>query len=349
MSEAELSDVAARLKGHPGPAFRKAYLANLLDSARRFLAAGNERGAEYCRAKVAMALDEADVRALGEGADAAASVSAHQEDESDEASAGLKDSPEVGEASMTSGMGDSAGAFDGTSNGALQDPLGGAFNGTPNPAGVGNARRSGEGQRKPRAKPKERPLTPTEAFRRNWRLDRIKDAEAILNKHGARLSALEFKAYREKLEKLREEGSSAAAATAAKADRIDAGLQELRTRLYGRVLKSQRLSLRGRCMPMTLARLALAPADRSARPARESGLAPLPTRVSPATAPGTSVRVDAAWQPVIGPYNDRYNMEDLLGLIAEADPAWVEEFLDLYRGLSGMQTLMQSIASLKKT
>jgi hypothetical protein len=336
MSEAALSALsalAAGLKRHPGPAFRTAYLANLLDSAQRFLEAGNERGAEYCRAKVAAALDEAGVLSVDESAASLASVPADREPESGDASVAMQGAAEAE-------ISDEAASSSAAPDGGLDAP------GEP---GASGARRTGEGPRKPRAKPKERPLTPTEIFRRNWRLDRIKDAEAILNRHGARLSALEFKAYRDKLDKLREAGVSAATAAGAKADRIDAGLQDLRTRLYGRVLKSQRLSLRGRRMPMTLARLALAPADRSERPSAQPGLPPLPTRVAPATAPGTAVRLDPAWQPVIGPYNDRYNMEDLLSLIADADPAWVEEFLDLYRGLSGMQTLMQSIASLKKT
>jgi hypothetical protein len=304
MPEVELSAVAARLKLHPGPAFRKAYLANLLDSAKRFLAAGNERGAEYCSAKVTLALDEADVPLTEETT--LASVPADQNEA----------------------------AADGAAEPGVPDTA---------PSAEGE---DGPRKPRPRSKAKERPQTPTEIFRRNWRMDRIKDAESILNRHGERLSALEFKTYREKLDKLREAGLSAT--TAAKSDRADAGLLDLRRRLYGRVLKSQRLSLRGQRMPMTLARLALSPADRSTRPA-QPGLPALPTRVAPATAPGTAVRIDPAWQPVVGPYNDRYNMEDLLGLIADADPAWVEEFLDLYRGLSGMQTLMQSIASLKKT
>ncbi|MEO6097056.1 MAG: hypothetical protein ABIW76_15790, partial [Fibrobacteria bacterium] len=150
MSKAELSAVAARLRRHPGPAFRKAYLANLLDSAKRFLAAGNERGAEYCRAKVVMALDEADVAPTDESANAPASVAAYPDDEPGDASAAVKDSADVDE--------------------------------NPDEASIALKRR----------KPRERPLTPTEIFRRNWRLDRIKDAETILNRHGARLSALEF-------------------------------------------------------------------------------------------------------------------------------------------------------------
>ncbi|MEO6097440.1 MAG: hypothetical protein ABIW76_18035 [Fibrobacteria bacterium] len=311
MSKGELSDIAARLRRHPGPAYRKAYLANLLDSANRFLAAGNERGAEYCRSKVMMALDKAEVAPTDESANAPASVAAYPDDEPGDASAAVQDSADVDE--------------------------------IPDEASIGLKRR------KPSGKPKERPLTPTEIFRRNWRLDRIKDAETILNRHGARLSALEFNGYREKLDNLRKAGMSANAESGAKNDRLDTGLQDLRSRLYGRVLKSQRLSLRGRRMPMTLALLARAPADRSTRPSAQTGIPPLRTHVATATAPGTTVRVDPAWQPVIGPYNDRYNMEDLLSLIADADPAWVEEFLDLYRGLSGMQTLVHSIAALKKT
>jgi hypothetical protein len=50
----------------------------------------------------------------------------------------------------------------------------------------------------------------------------------------------------------------------------------------------------------------------------------------------------------VGPYHDRYNMEDLLTLIADADAAWVQEFLDLYRGLADIQGLLPGSVPPKK-
>jgi hypothetical protein len=41
-------------------------------------------------------------------------------------------------------------------------------------------------------------------------------------------------------------------------------------------------------------------------------------------------------------------MEDLLSLIADADAAWVQEFLDLYRGLADLQGLVPGIAPARK-
>ncbi|HKP95489.1 MAG TPA: hypothetical protein VJ385_07015 [Fibrobacteria bacterium] len=181
----------------------------------------------------------------------------------------------------------------------------------------------------PRAEPGEKPLPVTERIRRQWRSERLADAENVLGRHAARLSELERKSYRERLDKLRQSGL--AASTAAQSDKADAGILELRRRLYRRVLKSQKISLARQRMPVTLARLALPSSHPVPRP----------------EGPG-KVRVDAQWQPVVGPYNDRYNMEDLLGLIADADAAWVQEFLDLYRGLADVQGLVSGIAPPKK-
>lgn len=262
------ASLEGKLSRYPGAAFRKAYLANLLASGKRFQEAGNARGAEYCFAKVEAALREF------------ASILEEEEVADD------------------------------------------AVDATP------SASRS-------RAKAKERPLSATERVRRQWRLERIKDAETVLEKHGSRLSALENQAYREKLEKLRHTGM--AASSPSQSDKADSGLLELRRRLYSRVLKSQKISLNRRRMPVTLGRLALPPATPGARPG--TGNLPVPA--------SSAVRVDTAWQPVIGPYNDRFNMEDLLSLIMDADAAWVEEFLDLYRGLAGFQSLMSSLAPRK--
>lgn len=272
------------LSRYPGAAFRKAYLANLLASGKRFQEAGNARGAEYCFSKVEAALqefasivdeiNEADAEAEGDAVVAAADVR-------DEA--------------MDSGVPQSSDAE----------------------AAVAPRTPKSQSPPRVRAKAKERPLSATERVRRQWRMERIKDAETVLEKHGSRLSALENRTYREKLEKLRHSGT--AAASPSQSDKADSGLLELRRRLYSRVLKSQKISLKRRRMPVTLGRLALPPA----------------------------ARLDTGWQPVIGPYNDRFNMEDLLSLIAGADAAWVEEFLDLYRGLAGLEGLMASLTPKK--
>jgi hypothetical protein len=296
MSEADgmaaAEALAGKLARYSGPAYRKAYLANLMESGKRFLEAGNARGADYCFAKVAAALPEAQGPETPAEAD-----SAEAETESEAQPAAESAAP------------------DGTAQAEPRRP------------------------RAPRSRAKERPLSPTDLIRLKWRQERLRDAEAVLNRNASRLSALEQKSYRDRLDKLKETGSSASGS--AQSDKADAGLLDLRRRLYGRVLKSQKLSLKSRHMPVSLARLALPPADRAARPGYPA--------VKPAgPVPGSAVRVDPAWQPATGPYNDRYNMEDLLTLIADADPAWVEEFLDLYRGLSGMQILMDSIAALKK-
>jgi hypothetical protein len=282
-----------KLSRYPGAVFRKAYLADLLASGKRFQESGNSRGAEYCFAKVEEALRE--FAAITDEEDVA--------DDALDAQAGTEDS-------VAAPAPDAPGTT------------------APKPPKAPSAPRT-------RAKAKERPLSATERVRRQWRLERIKDAETVLEKHGGRLSALENKAYREKLEKLRHAGM--AANSPSQSDKADSGLLELRRRLYGRVLKSQKISLNRRRMPVTLGRLALPPATPGAR--QGSGNLPVPT--------GGAVRVDTAWQPVIGPYNDRFNMEDLLSLIADADAAWVEEFLDLYRGLAGLQSLMTSLAPRK--
>ncbi|GEM_PF-2125266 len=313
-----LAELRGKLARYSGPGYRKSYLANLLESGKRYMIAGNPRGAEYCFAKVnqdiAVAIgtsetQNGDIDSLdsdGGNAPEASAAESEAEGSSDASASG----GEAGSGSVASGQ-------------AGDRP-----------------RKSGSTRRKA----KERPLSPTEIFRRNWRQERIKDAEEVLKRHGGRLSSLENQAYKEKLEKLRQTGADAT--TPLQSDKADASLMDLRRRLYGRVLKSQKLALSHRRMPMTLARLALPPASRGANAPSPNAA---PAAPSKQLATGSAVRVDAAWQPVIGPYNDRYNMEDLLTLIADADAAWVEEFLDLYRGLSGLQNLVASIASLKKT
>jgi hypothetical protein len=207
------------------PAWRKAYLANLIASGERFGAAGNARGADYCFGKV----EEA-----------------------------LRDLPATAQAAQVSRPPDRA----------------------------------------------------AEQIRSRWRQDRIGHAEKVLDAHGARLSPLEKQAYRERLDKLRQDSEQPSQAVKA-----DAGLLDLRRRLYQRVLKSQKVSLLRKRAP--------------ARPARSA---------RPSATP-------AAWQAVTGPYNDRSNLEELLSVIGGADPAWVEEFLELYGGLLGLNALIASAAS----
>lgn len=280
---AEAEALAGKLAGYPGPVYRKAYLANLLQSGIRFGEAGNLRGARYCFSKVAEGLEEFP----------AETSESHPDPESPEAASAQDSAP------------------------TERKP------------------------RAPRAKPKEKPVSPTERFRRQWRLERLKDAENVLNKHAGRLSSLENQSYRERLEKLRQSGQSAT--TAVQSDKADAGLLDLRRRLYQRVLKSQKISLARQRMPVTLARLALPPAQPGLKsPGPNAGI-----RTNPPV-PSSKVRVDTEWQPVTGPYNDRYNMEDLLSLIADADAAWVQEFLDLYRGLARVQSLVSAIPPPKK-
>ncbi len=217
------------------PAFRKAYLGNLIASGARFADAGNARGAEYCFAKV-----ESELQAFG-----------------------------VTEATT---------AMDAATASAPEDAL---------------------------------PANPADRMRRQWRNDRIKLAEDVLSKHGGRLSSLENQSYRDRLTKL-----SQASSQPSQAGKADAGLLDLRRRLYQRVLKSQKISLAHK----------RAPEATRFRP-------PVPVSATP-----------SAWQPVTGPYNDRYNMEELLGLLGGIDPAWVEEFLDLYKGMLGLGALAPATA-----
>jgi hypothetical protein len=224
--------LAQALAEAPWPAWRKAYLSNLIVSGRRFAAAGNARGAEYCFAKV----DEA-LQALPPAPSAA---------------------PE-------------------TAPGAA--------------------------------------AAPAEKVRRQWRQDRIEHAARVLDSHGARLSPLEKRTYRERLEKLREDSSQPSQARQA-----DAGLLDLRRRLYQRVLKAQKATLLRKRSPA------------GARPSP-------PARVS---------ATPAAWQPVTGPYNDRSNLEELLAVIGAADPAWVEEFLELYGNLAGLAALVSPPSEARK-
>jgi hypothetical protein len=248
----------------------------------------------------------------------------------------------------------------GTETAVANEDSGDASPGAPAAEGDASAPVSGTASVRPRKsraprKPKEKPLTATEKFRREWRIQHIKDAENVLARHGGRLSALEIKSYRERLEKLRQAGLSAE--TAAQSDRADANILDLRRRLYQRVLKSQRISLARRHSPVTLERLALPPSRPGARtgqtprlpgPAGPQAAAPAGKAKGKAVAKAVQVQTEAEWQAVVGPYNDRYNMEDLLSLIAGNDAAWVQEFLELYRGLAGVQELITAIVPPKK-
>ncbi|MBW8887790.1 MAG: hypothetical protein JF616_08545 [Fibrobacteres bacterium] len=220
------------------PAWRKAYLANLIASGQRFAESGNARGAGYCFDKV------------------------------EEALRGLS----------------AAAAPGGPSASSSQTP--------PRPSGP--------------------PPRSSDGMRSRWREDRLGHAEKVLRTHGARLSPLEKQSYRERLDKLRQE-----AGQPSQAGKSDAGLLDLRRRLYQRVLKAQKISL-------VLKR------------------APAAARPSPRLRPSATA---AAWQPVTGPYNDQSNLEELLSVIGGADPAWVEEFLELYGGLINLNALLNPAAS----
>lgn len=242
-AEAKADALGAALASAVLPSWRKAYLADLIDSGRRFAALGNGRGSEYCLSKV----DEA-LRA------------------------------------------------------AASAPVPPALPGGDSQAGPATAAPS----------PPERPA---ERVRRSLRLDRIAHAEKVLDSHGARLSALEKKTYRDRLGKLRQESTQPS-----QAGKADAGLLDLRRRLYQRVLKAQKATLIRKRSP-------------------EAGLPARPPR--PSATP-------LAWQTVTGPYNDRSNLEELLSVISAADPAWVEEFLELYGELAALSALLPSGAAPKK-
>lgn len=192
-------------------------------------------------------------------------------------------------------------------------------------------------------------ILPAERLRGQWRLDRIRGAEHVLARHGDRLSALEKRTFREKLGKLlratlgpdyaTEYDSDGGGAEQAPpenlgADKADSMLLDLRRRLYGRVLSARKVALKRKRMPVSLARIAIVPPLAGTQ--GESALAVIPGAAS------------APAMPAIGPYNDRYNMEDLLSLVAGADPTWVEEFLELYRGLGDIRGLMAAVPPAKK-
>lgn len=163
------------------------------------------------------------------------------------------------------------------------------------------------------------PAKALEEVRARWREDRVKQVESVLEKHGSQLSSLERKAYRDSLIKWTSPEAKARAArvaapgalvgSAAEAlfseTRLDYALQDLRKRLYGRILKTQKAVLARR---------------RGGRPAL--------------------ARIHEQHSGPIGPYNDRQNLEGVLTLLAEADPAWVDEFLELYHGLASLRGLL---------
>lgn len=153
--------------------------------------------------------------------------------------------------------------------------------------------------------PKEARMEPhaLERLRIRWREERLRKAGEMLERHGARLSALERKAYRDSIERLdRSTGASPLRSVEA---RTEAGIHELRRRLYGRILKAQKSRL----------------ASRSGR--RRA-----------------MVSIREIHSGPVGPYNDRDNLEGVLRLLGEADPSWLEEFLELYRSLSALKGLL---------
>lgn len=167
--------------------------------------------------------------------------------------------------------------------------------------GAPGAAVSAPGRRVPAAARDRR--SPLERLNSRWREERFLKAAAILERHGRRLTALERRAYRESLAKWSRAHEPGQPASAAR--RADHALLDLRRRLYGRILRSQK-----------------------------AGLAPRGARAL--------VPVHEQFPGPIGPYNDRQNLEGVITLLAEADPAWVEEFLDLYRGLAALRALIPS-------
>jgi hypothetical protein len=168
--------------------------------------------------------------------------------------------------------------------------------------------------RKPRAprKPKAVGKSVLERLRVDWREQRLRQAQDILSRHGSRLTTLERKAYLDSLTKWNKAVQDAAGSPAASsaARRADHALLDLRRRLYARILKSQKAHI-----------------VRLSRPAGSLAL----------------VQVHEQFPGPIGPYNDRQNLEGVLTLLAGADPAWVEEFLELYQGLSDLQALIPTV------
>ncbi len=149
--------------------------------------------------------------------------------------------------------------------------------------------------------------SPLETLRHRLRKDRFSTVEAILRKQARRLSTLEKQIYREKLDALKSAGD--AADTLAQASKSDDKLLDLRRKLYARILRAQKSELRSR-------------------------------RVRPTTVLKIQEPEDAPTSKfVIGPYNDVYNLGDLLTLIGKTDSPWVEEFLDLYRNFGNLKGL----------
>ena len=178
--------------------------------------------------------------------------------------------------------------------------------------------------------------TPLESLRHQWRKDRLEDAQAVLHQQSGRLSDLENRIYHEKLDRLRSAGEKAT--TKAQSSKVDSSILDLRRQLYKRVLKSQKVSLRRKQMPASTLK-------------GSSAFSLLPmipgSKANPASTLALPERDESSDTPVVdtlvGPYNDRYNLGDLLALMAQADAAWVEEFLDLYRGLRDLRSLTTSL------
>ncbi len=311
--------LAAKLRIFDGPAYRKAYLTNLLESEKRFSDAGNTRSAAYCFEKVAGEL--AHVEILDSSGNAP-----------DEASPGV--------------LGDGS-----TSN--SQPGI---------DAGSASVNESSPGSSSPKKKATPPKRSPMDLLRVRWRQERIKNAESILKAQSGRLSALEKQSFQEKLDKL--SASEDGPHTRSQSAKLDKDLLDIRHRLYRRVLKAQKAVMRSRRLdgprrhdgPRRLdgpLRHEETQSLDSALPREtvRSSDASIPLAASPALEVAQKPLVSGAATlkgPLVGPYNDRYNLGDLLALMGRTDPAWVDEFLDLYRGLDEVKGVLSALAAQAK-
>lgn len=210
-AEAKVEDLAGKLAGYGGPAYRKAYLARLLDSARDFSRAGDAKAAAYCFEKVEAGLAEAS---------AVASVAAET-----------------------------------------------------------------------------RPEKPFDRVRLRWQGEAVRSVEAVLERHGDRLSTLEKKSFRDRIDRVKA------------SERGDATLPDLRRRLYTRVLKAQKSGFIGRRRSL-ISELTLA--------SFEGPVGPYNDRLNMQGLLDTVAAADAAW---VEEFLDLYR--DLAGLrgLSAAAPA----------------------------
>ncbi len=163
-------------------------------------------------------------------------------------------------------------------------------------------------------------FAPFENVKLKWRADRIQSFEKVFEKQSSRLSPLEKKLYRDKIDKLKPQDQDQVeglehpkpAPLKIPKGKIDSSLQKLRAQLYRRILKSQKVSLKkkngsGRSTPNQV----------------QQGLQDLSA---------------SQHRGIIGPYNERFNYAEMLTFLSQADSAWVEEFLELYQGLQNFNS-----------